>query len=257
MTFGELSIRRRGKPRTPIRRIRAQVLPGIDWLLVALTTTLCGTGALCIYAATAAGLKAGGLSPYRYLERDLVNLAIGSLLCAGAAVCNYRLLAALAPALYAGTCVLLLAVLTPLGSRVNGAHAWFSFGSQQFESSELTKIVVILMLAGLLCQLPDGKVKPRTRDLVLCLALVTVPLLLILAEPALGVAIVVAVLAFVLLGLAGAGIRFLVVLLLAVTLGSGIIVQLHLLKPYQEQRFTHWHTRTRTPAARATTRCSP
>ncbi|WP_322779726.1 rod shape-determining protein RodA [Frankia sp. Cas4] len=238
MTFGELRMLRRGKLRMPIRRIRTHVLPGIDWILVGLTAALCGAGALCIYAATAAGLTAGGASPYRYLERDLVNLAIGSLLCAGATVCNYRLLAALAPVLYAGTCVLLLAVLTPLGSRVNGAHAWFSLGSQQFEPSELTKIVVILMVAGLLCQPPDGEVRPRTRDLVLCLALVMLPLLLILAEPALGVAIIVAVLAFVLLGLAGAGTRFLVVLLVAVALGSGVIVQLHLLKPYQEQRFT-------------------
>jgi rod shape determining protein RodA len=225
--------------RLRVRRRRPRWWPaGIDGVLVGLTAALCVAGALSIYAATANGLRSAGLSPYRYLDRDLVNITVALLLCAGTAAINYRLLEAFAPFVYGGVCLLLLAVLSPLGTRVNGAKAWFTFGSQQLEPSELAKIAVILLLAALLAPLRDGEHRPPPRTCLLCLAVTGFPLLLILAEPALGVAIIVAVLGFVLLGLAGAGRRFLLALLLGVVVAGGAVVSLHLLKPYQEQRFT-------------------
>jgi rod shape determining protein RodA len=64
------------------------------------------------------------------------------------------------------------------------------------------------------------------------------PIGLILAEPALGIAIVVGILALTTLAISGMSGRWLAVLLGAAVIGAGLLIQLQLLKPYQVQRFT-------------------
>src|SRR5450759_5156277 len=76
---------------------------------------------------------------------------------------------------------------------------------------------------------------PGSRDVALALVLAGVPMLLILAEPALGIALVVAVLALTTVAVAGAPGRWVVGLLAAVSVGAVLLAQLHLLKPYQVQ----------------------
>ena len=124
-----------------------------------------------------------------YLQRDLVNLAVGLGLAAPALLVDYRQLRVIAPFAYAAMIGLLLLVLTPIGSTINGAHAWFSFGPVQLEPSEFSKLVVIVMLSVLLSERRDRENSPHRRDIVGALVLSAMPTLLILGEPALGIAV--------------------------------------------------------------------
>ncbi|GAC1324905.1 MAG: hypothetical protein NVSMB13_07090 [Mycobacteriales bacterium] len=163
--------------RSEIRGRRlAEAARGVDWLLVLITSALCVAGALSVYAATRNGLAAHGRNPHAYLDRDLINAAVGTALALPLAFIDYRSLRALAPFLYAGAMLALLLVLSPAGSRINGAHAWFTFGSVQLEPSEFAKLAIILLGAGLLGEprdTPSGQ--PRARDVLLTLAAAGVP----------------------------------------------------------------------------------
>jgi len=221
---------------TPVRlRRRAG---GVDWLLIAAAAALCLAGALSVYAATRNGLRAQGRNPAGYLVRDLVNIAVGAALAFPVFIGDYRRLRAVAPLLYAAVCAALLVVLSPAGTVVNGARAWFALGPVQLEPSAFAKLAVVVMMAAVLASGSRHDPGPTSRDIALALVLAGVPMLLILAEPALGIALVVAVLALTTVAVAGAPGRWVVGLLAAVAVGAVLLAQLHLLKPYQVQRFT-------------------
>lgn len=208
-------------------------------LLVCTTLVLCAIGALSVYAATSNTLRAGGHSATAYLKRDIINFVVGGVLAVPVARVDYRSLRATAPLLYAGVCVALLAVLSPLGSTINGAHGWFSLGPVQLEPSEFAKLAVILLLAGLLSERRDREPEPHREEIWLALAAAGLPVLLVLAEPALGIAIVLAAVALAALALAGTPSTWIAGLAAGAMVAGALAVQLHLLKPYQEQRFTY------------------
>src|SRR5664280_2105946 len=184
------------------------------------------------------GLRAQGRNPVGYLVRDLVNIAVGAALAFPVFIGDYRRLRAVAPLLYAAVCAALLVVLSPAGTVVNGARAWFALGPVQLEPSAFAKLAVVVMMAAVLASGSRHGPGPGSRDVALALVLAGVPMLLILAEPALGIALVVAVLALTTVAVAGAPGRWGVGLLAAVAVGAVLLAQLHLLKPYQVQRFT-------------------
>lgn len=216
------------------RRHRGQ----FDVALVASVAVLFLIGAASVYAATKGSLIAQGHDGAAYLKRDVINLAVGLVVAVPLSRIDYRSLRAVAPAVYAGLCLLLLLVLSPLGSTINGAHAWFTLGPMQLEPSEFMKLGMILLLAGLLSERRDREPDPDPREILLALAAAGLPVLLILAEPALGIAIILGVTALSVLAVAGSPARWIVGLLLAVVVTGWLAMSLHVLKPYQEQRFT-------------------
>src|ERR1700730_8658947 len=87
---------------------------------------------------------------------------------------------------------LVLLVLVPgFGVRVNGSERWFAAGPIQFQPSELLKLALILYVARYLADHP--KRMRGLRQAVAPIALVAGPgLLLVLVEPDLGTALVIA-----------------------------------------------------------------
>jgi rod shape determining protein RodA len=240
--MADLPMSRALRPGTRSRANRlepARLLRCWDPMLLGAVLALALAGALSVYAATRNSLITAGVSPTYYLKRDLENLALGAVILVFVRLVRLPTLKAVALVLHAGACLLLLAVLVPgIGSDINGAHAWFSFGSFELEPSEFVKITTILVVAALLSERTDNETTPSRRSILLSLAAIGVPLLLILLEPALGIAIMVALITPVLLALAGVRARWLVALLMVGALGVTGIVEMHLLKPYQEARFT-------------------
>ena len=208
------------------------------WLLLA-TFVLVAIGMVSVYAATRNHLVATGHPGTAYLKRDALNLLVGVVLALPVARLDYRQLPNWAPPLYLGLCLLLLAVLSPAGATINGAHAWFALGPVQLEPSEFMKLALVLQLAAVLSasRLLDEGVSGR--DVLQVLAAAGIPAVLILAEPALGIALVVLVIAVALLALAGAPARWLALVVGGALLAATAALSLHLLKPYQEQRFTY------------------
>lgn len=230
-----------GSTPVPSRRARVRARgAGLDWILLAAVTVLVVIGLVSVYSATRYHLVMLGRPGTAYLARDLTNLAVGTTLALPVALLDYRQLRSWAPLLYGGAVFLLLAVLSPLGSTINGAHGWFTLGSVQLEPSEFSKLAVILLLAAVLSERRDREQEPAIRDIWFALGAAGLPLLLILAEPALGIAIVVAVICIALLSMSGAPARWTVSLLAGAVVVATAAFSLHLLKPYQQERFTYF-----------------
>jgi rod shape determining protein RodA len=228
-------------------RARAMAKKGLlrqfDWVLIAVAIGLTVMGTLLIWSATAPGLEQAGLDPRTYLKKQVLNACIGVVLLFVTASINYRRYRAATPLLYALSLLLLLAVLTPAGSTVNGAKAWIALpGGFQVEPSEFAKLALIMMTALLLSHRRgvgrSGPGRPGIGKVALA-ALAAVPLMALVAtEPALGVTLV---LVFVLAGMvAMSGLRlyWLAGLASAVAIGIYTVSDMHLMKGYQASRLT-------------------
>ncbi len=123
---------------------------------------------LLIWSATRPQLLQAGGDPQAFLKKQLLNVVIGLVLLAAVSMLDYRMLRAYAPIGYLLACLGLLAVLTPIGSTINGARSWIVIGGGfEIEPSEFAKVTLILVLALVLGELRDGDEAPRGRDLAL------------------------------------------------------------------------------------------
>ncbi len=204
-----------------------------------MTATLCliAFGAVMVYSASSPpGVLNGGGSGtgtfIRYLAFGVLGLAAMYVLeRRGMEILNERF----TRLLLLGSFGLLVLVMVPgFGRVVLGARRWFALGPIQFQPSELMKLALVLHLARYLAANPR---RMRSfREAVMPVAMVAGPaILLIVVEPDLGTALVVALTVVTLLVAAGmpmrwigiiAGLAVLAVLLMAVA------------QPYQRARLT-------------------
>jgi rod shape determining protein RodA len=209
----------------------------MDWILIVVVLGLSAIGTLLVWSATAPGLIAAGQDPRTYLKKQLLNVVIGLVLMAGVSLADARQLRTWAPFCYGVTMLALLAVLTPIGSDINGARAWISLpGGFQVEPSEFAKVALILITAMIFSGARGER--PGLSSMLIALAC-TAPLMgLVVIEPALGVALVLVAVTATMIVLSG--IRLHLIAALAAIVGALIAAAggLHLLKSYQLTRFT-------------------
>jgi rod shape determining protein RodA len=212
---------------------RDSFLRQLDWVLVAAVAALCALGCALVWAATKP--QGDGSS---YLKKDVLNILIGLGLAGVAALVDYRTLRAYTPVLYIASIVGLLAVLTPLGSTINGAHSWIVLGGGfEVQPSEFAKIAVVLGIAMLLSEKREGRSEPTRQDIVLCFALSAVPVVLILAQPDVGSVMVFMITIFGMLALSGIPGRWVGAMIALAVVGGIVVDQGHLLHQYQLARF--------------------
>jgi rod shape determining protein RodA len=221
-----------------LRRVFGQGSPlrRMDWVLLVAVLALSLLGTLLVWSAT----DTGGLSKSDpYLTKQLLNVAIGLALMAGVSMLDYRQLRMYSPIVLSLSCLGLLVVLTPLGSIVNGAKSWISLpGGFQIEPSEYAKLSIVLVSAIILGEVRQGETRPRPRALMRALGLSLVPLVLVVAEPDLGVVMLMLAMLIGLVALSGVKLRWLAGLLAVGVLGVTGVVKAHLLKAYQVSRLT-------------------
>jgi len=211
----------------------------VDWILVLAVLGLSLIGTLLVWSATAPGLRQAGANPHAYLDRQLLVVAIGLALMTGVSLIDYQVLRMIAPFAYAAGCLALLAVLSPLGTTILGSHSWIPLpGGFQIEPSEYAKIGLIMMIALIFGAEGERSGRPGTRSLALAIAC-SVPVIgLVLAEPDLGVVVVLVVITAGMIALSGVRLRWLALLGAAGALGLVAVLKLHLLKAYQVGRLT-------------------
>jgi rod shape determining protein RodA len=218
---------------------RQSPLRHLDYVLLAAVLALSLVGTLLVWSATQPGLLASGADPRTYLYKQLLNIVLGLLMMGGVSLLDSRQLRLYVPILYAASCLGLLAVLTPLGSTVNGAHSWISLPvGFQIEPSEFAKLAVILTCAMILGELRQGDTRPRWRALVLAACCAAFPIGLVVLEPDLGVVILMLLLLVGLIALSGIRLWWLGGVLAGGTLAAVAALKLHLLKAYQLGRLT-------------------
>ena len=228
-----------GRPRSVLARAfaRNSVLRQMDWLLVVVVSGLSAIGVLLVWSATQPSLAAAGEDPRSYLKKQLLWAVIGLILMFAVSFVDSRRLRSWAPLVYGATLLGLLAVLSPLGSDINGAHAWISLpGGFQVEPSEFAKVALILMVATVFSRARGTR--PGLRSVLLALAVAAPLMALVVIEPALGVAMVLVVVTATMIVLSGT--RLLIIAALTAIVGAAVALAggMHLLKSYQLTRFT-------------------
>lgn len=215
-----------------------RLIRDFDWLTLLLAIAIAFLGALGIYSSVR------GEAGVSHLFFDhLLRLGVGFAALAVVLAVDYRFLVRQGYFLF-GFSVLLLVGVELVGKFGMGAQRWLSLGGVMIQPSEFLKISMVLMLARYLSGL---KKRPPldVMDVLPTLVAVSIPFFLILIQPDLGTAIVVAGIYAIVLFVAGLDLRLYVGLgiagstcagVLAALAHFGIFNVLSLLKEYQVRR---------------------
>lgn len=122
-----------------LRKLHTNTSSGMDWLLVSAIIPLVGSGLITMKSFVGEGL---------YFEKQLLWIGISFAIFFILSNFDFRFLRRtdVLVTLFLSFMGILL-VLFILGSTVKGAQSWFSFGGFAFQPSDMTKLVVILVLA--------------------------------------------------------------------------------------------------------------
>lgn len=197
----------------------------VSWLFVLMLCALAGVGYIALYSA------AGG-SPEPYANRHLLRFAFGLVVMLSVALIDIRLIARLSWAAYAVGLGLLLLVAR-MGHVGKGAQRWIEIGGMQWQPSEFMKIALIMALAAWFCRASHERVG-NPLFLLLPAAAVLAPVALILKEPNLGTAIIMACVGLTVF--LAAGLRWWKVLVLAGLVAVAAPVAYSNLHGYQRAR---------------------
>src|SRR6201986_246289 len=232
---GEATSPSGSRRRTSSRR----VAPPLEHRIL-MTAALCllAFGAVMVYGASSpvGALSAHGGSGAGEFIRYLVFGAIGLV---AMWVLERRVLALLTPQvcrlMLLGSFALLVLVLVPgFGVAVNGARRWFAVGPIQFQPSEIMKLALGLYVARYLAD-PPKRMKSFRQAVAPIVIAVGPAVLLIVVEPDLGTALVVAFTVAALMIAAGMPMRYLGRLAAVAAVGVLLMV---LAQPYQQARLT-------------------
>jgi len=205
---------------------------------ILLTATLCllAFGAVMVYSASSAtSLLQGRGNGSGYLVKYVSYGAVGLVLMRVLARDGVAKVQSFTAPLLALAFVLVIAVHIPhIGVSVNGARRWLVPGPFQFQPSELMKLALLLYAATLLAKRPQ-----RVHDLgelvKPLLVVVGAAVLLVVTQPDLGTAMVIAFTITALLIAAGIPLRNLAIVGCA---AFGVVILYALVKPYARARLT-------------------
>jgi rod shape determining protein RodA len=167
------------------------LLARVEWPVLIPALLLCAIGLLAIASAARRSGADGGWTQASFPLRQSVWIVVGCIAGCAAALVPYKRIGRYAPALWIGTCVLLVAVLL-ISPKVNGARRWFDLGSLKIQPSEFAKLAVICVLARALRR---GEQMGWPQALGAIALLAGIPAALIVVEPDLGTALVLVPLA--------------------------------------------------------------
>jgi cell division protein FtsW len=202
-----------------VQLVAEDVTAGIDgWLLIVIAG-LCCFGLVMVYSAS----EALGYLWYQnvnyFFERQLLCMGFGAIALAVTARIDYHRWRVLTKPVVLFTLALMILVLVPhVGVGVNGAQRWFSLGFVTLQPSEIAAVVAII---GFSRWLTDRKPELHTWRSVRDYTVILTALIgLILLERDLGTAIVSACVAYLLLVLAGARKKHLLILMGVMAVGA-------------------------------------
>jgi rod shape determining protein RodA len=198
----------------------------IDWGLVLLVTLIACAGFTMLYSAAG-----GSMSPWAGRQIARFALSLGMLIAVSCV--DVRVWMGLAYPSYVVSLLLLVAV--ELAGRVGlGAQRWIELGPLQLQPSELMKVTLILALARYLHGLEPTDVS-RPFKLAAPLVMIAAPVVLVLLQPNLGTAMLLALCGASLLFLAGLSWYWIAPSLAAIAIAVPVAWEF-LMHDYQKQR---------------------
>jgi rod shape determining protein RodA len=158
-----------------------------DVVIVACAMALALVGVAMIHSATCGSPCAGLLPPSSYAVRQGLSALVGFILLVLISLVDYRLYRVYSYHLFGFSIALLILVLFIGRGGADedyGARRWIPLGVFDLQPSEVGKLGVLVALARVLGDKPEGPLS--FRRLMASLVLVLVPVVLIFAEPDLG-----------------------------------------------------------------------
>jgi rod shape determining protein RodA len=227
----------------PVRSERVELgslVRRLDWVLLAAVAGLLGYGLWAIAGITQHDIP--GNSSY-YVVRQGVYAAVGVVGLLVVLLIDPDYYRRFKRPIYIGTIGVMLLVLLA-GSVSHHSKRWLDLGAFRFQPSEFGKLLFVLFLAGLLAD--RARQIGDSRTVLEVIAFASVPILLVFVQPDVGTAMVYSVALGAVLFVAGTrwthlaalGVGTLAVILAVLWLlpSAGV----HVLKPYQAARLTHF-----------------
>lgn len=205
----------------------------LDWYLLALWLFMLSLGLVMIASASITFADHTYGDTWFFVKRHLVYLIIGLTAAACVAMVPARLWQRYSSLILLCSIILLALVLVPgIGRRVNGAQRWLALGPITVQASEIAKFSALIFFASFFTRRQQelqsgwwGFSKP--------VGVVALLALLLLLEPDFGSTVVMAVMVFSMLFLAGARLWQFALLVIA---GAAGLALMAVLSPYRMKR---------------------
>lgn len=222
-----------------MRLIEKKILKNLDLYFIIIVFLILAASALVVASASQSVISA---KPYYYAQKHLLNIFMGLIAMFGILGLNYVHLAPRTKWIYGCMLFLLVLVMIPgVGHSSKGATRAIDLGFMNIQPAEMAKLLFILGFAQFLDHRQNEL--HTIKDFLPAFLFVAVPMLLIMAQPDLGTALVFIGIFFGMMFIGGANPRLLVALglggILVIVLGTWVhfnVVEWMPLKTHQLQR---------------------
>lgn len=209
-------------------------LKSIDFTFATVVLLLLAYGLIMVFSASSASAHYRMGDTFYFIKRQALWAVIGLGAMAFLSYVPYKVYYKFALPILGGAVILLVAVLTPLGVEVNGAQRWLGFGPFTFQPSELAKFALIIFLAKSLSE-NDDIVKKSWGGFALYMGIIGIVAGLVIIEPHMSGAVLIAGVGVIMLFAAGAKMSHLSVLAVIGVIGAFILA---IAAPYRLERLT-------------------
>ncbi|MEE8474329.1 MAG: rod shape-determining protein RodA [Myxococcota bacterium] len=160
--------------------IDRRLLQNFDWMLLALAAGLVGIGLINLVSATS-----GGQAISEVVRRQLMSLGVGAAVLVVVVAIDYRHFERMALPVFIAAMLLLVATLV-IAPITRGSQSWLL--GDRVQPSEFARVALILGLARRFQRYPAGEIR-RLRDLAVPAAITMIPVMLIVLQRDMGVAL--------------------------------------------------------------------
>ena len=170
-----------------MRTEKVGYIRNFDYIMLLAALALVAFGVILIYSGSLPNYATSAAVIEEPVARQIIFAAIGLAAMFGISRVDYRLAGYVAMFLYGGAILSLLFVLAA-GEAIYGSRRWVELAGVQVQPSELTKLILIIVLAK---YLTDRQERIRELPVFLSsLAIALLPAMLVFAEPDLGSAVI-------------------------------------------------------------------
>lgn len=219
----------------PVSRKKLKVKK-IDYTFLAVVIMLLAYGLIMVFSASSATAHYRMNDTFYFIKRQFLWSIIGLVGMYAFSIIPYKLYYKWALPIMGIAVLLLILVLTPLGLESNGAQRWLGYKALSFQPSELAKFALIIFLAKSLSE--NAKILEKFwGGFVIYLAVIGAVAGLVLLEPHMSGAMIIACIGLVMLFAAGAKMKHLISLLPVGVVGVAAMIAV---APYRLARFSSY-----------------
>jgi len=204
----------------------------LDLILLISALTLLGIGLVMVFSSSAVTANLNYGDSLYFFKKQAIWAVISLTVMIIVINFNFLALRDVAVPLMLLAILLLVLVVTPLGTDVKGSSRWFALGPMRFSPSELAKVAMVMFMAKAMA-MKTSKISSFTAGILPFLLMVALVCGLIMLQPDLGTAFTIAATVFFMLLVAGARWSHLGLIMLS---GLGAVGAAIAIAPYRMER---------------------